>query len=253
VTGDGLDCSVDTWRAATLALLRRAGVGPDGLELTLRRRGCAPGGGGEVLLRVPPLREGLPALRLLDEGLVKRIRGTAFAERVAPAAANRLVDAARGVLNALLPDVYIFTDARSGQNAGASPGFGLSLVAETTTGCALAVDAASAPPREGGAAAERATPEELGAAVAAALLEEVQRGGCVDSTHQPLALFLAAAGPPSVAQLRLGRLTPAAVRFLRELRDIAGLSFALEAHEASGTVVATCVGLGITNTARAVT
>ena len=248
MTHDGADCSVDSWRAATLPLLRRAGVGPEGLELQLRRRGCAPGGGGEVLLRVPPLREGLPALRLLDEGLVKRIRGTAFAERVAPAASNRLVDAARGVLNALLPDVYIFTDARSGQNAGASPGFGLSLVAETTTGCTLVADAAS-----GGEAHSRATPEELGAAVASALLEEVARGGCVDSAHQPLALFLAAMGPPSVAQLRLGRLAPAAVRFLRELRDIAGLSFALEAHEASGTVVATCVGLGVTNTARAVT
>ena len=68
MTHDGADCSVDSWRAATLPLLRRAGVGPDGLELQLRRRGCAPGGGGEVLLRVPPLREGLPALRLRDEG-----------------------------------------------------------------------------------------------------------------------------------------------------------------------------------------
>jgi RNA 3'-terminal phosphate cyclase-like protein len=263
VTNDGVDASVDTWRAATLPLLRRAGI-VEGLELKLHRRGAAPGGGGEVLLRVPALRS-LPALRLTEEGLVKRVRGTAFTERVSPGAANRLVDAARGVLNALLPDVYVFTDHRAGKDAGASPGFGLSLVAETTTGCVLSADAASrgAGAGFGGAVAgagahgdgeeARQTPEALGAAVTAALLEEVARGGAVDSTHQALALYLAAVGPPEVAQLRLGRLTPAAVRFLRDLKDFTGLTFNLAPHADSGTVLATCVGLGILNTARPVT
>ncbi len=259
VTNDATDACVDTWRAATLPLLRRAGAG-DGLELTLRRRGCAPGGGGEVLLRVPALRA-LPALRLLDEGLVKRVRGTAFTERVSPGAANRCVDAARGLLNALLPDVYVFTDHRAGRDAGPSPGFGLSLVAETTTGCVLSACAAASPASAAGLAASaapagdapRQTPEELGRAVTAALLEEVSRGGCVDSAHQPLALLLCAVGPPQVAQLRLGRLTPAAVRLLRDLKEFCGLSFNLAADAKTGTVLATCVGLGVLNTARPVT
>lgn len=43
-----------------------------------------------------------------------------------------MVDGARGVLNALLADVYIFTDHMSGAAAGLSPGYGLTLVAETT-------------------------------------------------------------------------------------------------------------------------
>lgn len=43
-----------------------------------------------------------------------------------------MVDGARGVLNALLADVYIFTDHVSGKPAGLSPGYGLTLVAETT-------------------------------------------------------------------------------------------------------------------------
>ncbi len=259
MTNDGVDASIDTWRAATLPLLRRAGI-TDGLELKLHRRGAAPGGGGEVLLRVPALRS-LPALRLTEEGLVKRVRGTAFTERVSPGAANRLVDAARGVLNALLPDVYVFTDHRAGKDAGASPGFGLSLVAETTTGCVLSADGASRGAGTagfGGAAGgdgeeARQTPEALGAAVTAALLEEVARGGAVDSGHQALALYLAAVGPPEVAQLRLGRLTPAAVRFLRDLKDFTGLTFNLAPHGDTGTVLATCVGLGILNTARPVT
>jgi hypothetical protein len=54
-----------------------------------------------------------------------------------------MVDAARGVLNQLLADVYIFTDAMSGAAAGASPGYGLTLVAETTTGCLISAEAAA--------------------------------------------------------------------------------------------------------------
>ena len=64
--------------------------------------------------------------------MVKRIRGVAFSSKVSPQTCNRMVDGARGVLNALLADVYIFTDHMSGAAAGLSPGYGLTLVAETT-------------------------------------------------------------------------------------------------------------------------
>lgn len=63
--------------------------------------------------------------------------------QVPPHNTNRMVDAARGVLNQLLADVYIFTDAMSGAAAGASPGYGLTLVAETTTGCLVSAEAAA--------------------------------------------------------------------------------------------------------------
>lgn len=63
--------------------------------------------------------------------------------QVPPQNANRMVDAARGVLNQLLADVYIFTDAASGAAAGASPGYGITLVAETTSGCLLSAEAAA--------------------------------------------------------------------------------------------------------------
>ena len=46
-----------------------------------------------------------------------------------------MVDGARSVLNDLLADVYIFTDHMTGPEAGQSPGYGLMLVAETTTSC----------------------------------------------------------------------------------------------------------------------
>jgi RNA 3'-terminal phosphate cyclase-like protein len=184
---------------------------------------------------------------------VKRIRGVAFTERVSPQAANRMVDAARGVLNPLLPDVYIFTDHRSGKAAGASPGFGLSLVAETTTGCALGADGVAARGSGEGGAGEPDTPDEVGVRVAEALLAEIAASGAVDGSHQALALFLCAVGPDALASVTLGRLAPSAVRLLRDLRDFLGVTFNLEPRAEDGTVVASCVGLGIGNVARPVT
>jgi hypothetical protein len=61
--------------------------------------------------------------------------------QVSPQNANRMVDGARGVLNALLADVYVFTDSASGAAAGASPGYGAVLVAETTSGCLVSAEA----------------------------------------------------------------------------------------------------------------
>lgn len=66
--------------------------------------------------------------------MVKRVRGVAHSMRVSPQVSNRMVDGARGPLNSLLADVFIFTDHMSGPSAGNSPGFGITLVAETTSG-----------------------------------------------------------------------------------------------------------------------
>jgi hypothetical protein len=63
-------------------------------------------------------RPSLQAVNWVDEGMVKRIRGVAYSTRVSPQMANRMVDSARGVLNRLLPDVYIFTDHYTGAESG---------------------------------------------------------------------------------------------------------------------------------------
>lgn len=40
-----------------------------------------------------------------------------YCVRVSPSMANRMVDSTRSVLNQLLPDVYIYTDAVKGAEA----------------------------------------------------------------------------------------------------------------------------------------
>jgi hypothetical protein len=72
-----------------------------------------------------------------------------------------------------------------------SPGYGLALVAETTTGCIISTEATAevATPSEdrdegAGPAPEALLPEDIGARAAKQLLEEIRQGGVVDSTHQ---------------------------------------------------------------------
>lgn len=302
VTCGGLDGSVDSWRTVGLPLVRRClGVGVQAaspgdvnfaatvadaaaaalgggtvaagdLALRLVRRGVPPLGGGEVVLDVPCVRC-LPPMTLLDEGAVRRVRGVAFAARVAPAAAARAVDGARGVLNKLLADVFVFTDHAPGAaTGGLSPGYGLTLVAETTSGCLLGAEACSSreseeSSRKDPSMTNKATtisssssrpppplaPEEVGRLAAQALLDEVDRGGVCSAGHQGLLLLLAACSDASASQVRLGPLTPHAAAALRAARDVLGIEFALRPEPKSRTVFASCIGAGLRNTSRVAT
>ncbi|KAL6764647.1 RNA 3'-terminal phosphate cyclase domain-containing protein [Haematococcus lacustris] len=262
VTNDQLDPSVDVMRTVTLPLLKRLGVEDSGMELKVVKRGAKPLGGGELVLRMPIVKQ-LAHISMTDEGMVKRIRGVAYSMKVSPQNTNRMVDGARGVLNQLLADVYVFTDALSGSSSGLSPGFGLTLVAETTSGCLISAEAAAsaggrAAGGEQGAGLEAlqeplVVPEDVGRLAAQALLEEVQRGGVVDGSHQPLILTLAALGPEEMHEVRLGPLTTQAVRTLRLLRDFAGVTFNIRTERDSQTVFLSCIGAGLKNLARKTT
>ena len=47
---------------------------------------------------------------------------------------NRMIEAAKGILLQYIPDVFILTDHRKGPASGLSPGFGITLTAETING-----------------------------------------------------------------------------------------------------------------------
>lgn len=101
-------------------------------------------------------------------------------------------------------------------------------------------------------AADGVVPEDVGQLAAARLLEEVGRGGVVDTAHQPLVLLLCALGPDELNQVRLGPISGAAMRTLRLLRDFMGVTFAVQAEEESKTVFLSCLGSGFRNNARRV-
>ncbi len=102
------------------------------------------------------------------------------------------------------------------------PGFGVHLVAESNTGCFWAGEAISKPRKgnsggddeEGGvdleaesSGSEISVPEDVGRRAAHNLLEEIYRGGCVDSSAQALAFLFMALGPPDVSKMVVGPLS----------------------------------------------
>ncbi|XP_062985351.1 RNA 3'-terminal phosphate cyclase-like protein [Elgaria multicarinata webbii] len=253
VTNDQVDPSVDVLKATAIPLLKRFGIDGEELELKITRRGMPPKGGGEVVFCCP-VKKALKPIQYVDPGKIKRIRGVAYSVRVSPQIANRIVDSARSILNKFLPDIYIHTDHMKGTSSGKSPGFGLSLVAETTNGTFLSAELASNPQGEGTAV----LPEDLGTNCAKLLLEEIHRGGCVDSTNQSLVLLLMTLGQRDVSKVLLGPLSPYTIEFLRHLRSYFQVMFKIETksfeeeRKGGDKVLMTCVGVGFSNLSKTV-
>lgn len=70
--------------------------------------------------------------------------------------------------------------------------------AESSTGVLISTERAA---RKGGE-----LPEDIGRETALQLLEEVWKGGVIDSTHQPLVLMLMVLGPEDVSKVRTFKL-----------------------------------------------
>ncbi|XP_063383694.1 probable RNA 3'-terminal phosphate cyclase-like protein [Cydia fagiglandana] len=254
VTHHELDVSVDKVKAAALPILLKFILVDDGLELKVVRRGAPPLGGGEVVFRCP-VRRGVRPLQWTSWGLVKRIRGVVYALRVSPTMANRVVEAAKGVMLKFLPDVYINTDQCRGPNAGKSPGFGISLVAETNEKTYYCAESKSLEAGSG----ETTLPEDLGRECAQKLLDEIYRGGCVDSALQWLVALWMALGQKDVSVCVVGPLSDYTITFLQHLKEFFGVMFKLEvlradddddSDEETSTaqrVKMTCVGIGYVN------
>uniref|UniRef100_A0A1B6CPZ4 RNA 3'-terminal phosphate cyclase domain-containing protein n=1 Tax=Clastoptera arizonana TaxID=38151 RepID=A0A1B6CPZ4_9HEMI len=248
VTNNEIDPSVDSFKVGALSVLRKFLVVDPGLNITVKKRGMEPEGGGEVNFVCPVIRQLKPIL-VKDVGKIKRIRGTAFALRVSPALANRIVDAAKGVLLQFIPDVYISVDHLKGQQAGKSPGFGLSLYAETTTGVFLTSEAVSLPPP-----APHSIAEDIGKDAAFRLLEEISRGGCIDSSFQSLNCLYMILTQKDISQSVTGPLSPYTIEFLRHIRTFMGTIFKLEPYRGDeeeeelqlgvNKVLLTCMGCG---------
>ncbi|GJQ83263.1 hypothetical protein Trydic_g8857 [Trypoxylus dichotomus] len=200
ITSNVIDPSVDHIKMSIIPVLKRFVIDDEGIDLKVTKRGMAPLGGGEVVFSCPVQKQ-LRPIQFLDWGMVKRIRGTAYALRVSPAIANRLVESAKGTLLNFIPDVYINTDQCKGKQSGKSPGFGIHLYAETTTGVTYSAEAVSKVVSEG---IEPSIPEEVGVLAAQRLCHEIYIGGCTDSAAQSLAILCIALGQKDVSKLVTG-------------------------------------------------
>lgn len=79
-----------------------------------------------------------------------------------------------------------------------SPGYALSLLAESTTGAMHCAEAVSQP---------GVAPEDIALVATRSLLEAIHRGGCVDRQHQVLVLLMMVLGSEDVGRCRMGEPT----------------------------------------------
>lgn len=245
------DPSVDLLKGTSLPLLAKFGIS-DEVTLEVKKRGMPPDGGGQAVLHCPNVKK-LRFSKFTDQGKVKRIRGVAYSCRVSPQISNQLVAAARSVLNKFIPDIYIYTDHRKGDQAGKSPGYGIVLIAETTEGAVLAAEANSLPRGTD----NNMTAEDVGILAANYLLDEVYKGGCADTVNQSLVAIMMTLCEPNVVKFCTGPFTPYTVQCLRHIKDFYNIMFKLEtvtseegksgSNIGASKVLLTCVGVGFSN------
>ncbi|KAH9975155.1 18S rRNA biogenesis protein [Russula compacta] len=235
ITTDDKDLSVDLVRTVTLPHLEPFGIS-NGLELKIKKRGSPPLGGGEALFLCPIVKQ--------VKTLNFRIRGIAHAVRVSPQFSNRMIEAARSVLNRYIPDIYLYSDVYKGEESGKSPGYALSLVAESTTSALHCAEAVSQP---------GVAPEDIALQATRSLLSEIESGGCVDQKHQTLVLLMMVLGSEDVGRCRMAEPTERTIQFLRDVRDAFGISFKIvpaDRSSPSSHLLYSCYGTGYVNTNR---
>lgn len=260
---EGGDISADSVRTAILPLYAQFGISND-LELRiLRRSNPGPGGtggAGEVQLvfghqvRLPK------TVHVLNPGRVKKVRGVAYCTGVSASNNARMIEEARGVLNPLVADTYVFSDVSSAPYLSSTDntkpsekkkvgvGFGLSLVAESSTGCLYSADVASPP--SGGV-----TPEDIGRQCAYQLLESISLGGCVSLAAAPTMLTLMAMGSEDVGRVQLGRHvlgSEVVIGLARDLRALGASAWGIRdaVSGSEGDLVVSVVGRGVGNVGR---
>ncbi|KAL8717371.1 MAG: hypothetical protein Q9225_005375 [Loekoesia sp. 1 TL-2023] len=259
------DVSADTVRTAILPLYAKFGIS-NNIELRILRRSNpgsrGKGGAGEVQLVFGHQVRFPKTLHLLNGGRIKRIRGIAYCTGV-PASNNaRMIEAARGILNPMAADTYIFSDVSSAPHLSSKDrasshvrtktgiGFGLSMVAESSTGCLYSADVVS-PPTGG------VPPEDLGQQCAHQLLESVAAGGAVSLVAAATVLPLMAMSSEDVGRVQIGKDVISNEQIIGLGRDMKAFGLSAwgfrEATDQKSEVVVSVVGRGVGNVGRKIT
>jgi len=129
-------------------------------------------------------------------------------------------------------------DNTNDDNNNIASGYGLSLIAESTNGVLISVHQQHN---------NNITAEEFGEYVSKLFLQEISYGGTVDTSIQSIILILMALCPEDVSRIRLGRISQHTVQILRLIREMLGVSFKLREDEETGTIFASCMGIGYSN------
>ncbi|KAG7662853.1 uncharacterized protein J8A68_003623 [[Candida] subhashii] len=210
------DTGVDAIKWGLLPIMEKFGVRE--VSLHILKRGSPPLGGGEVHLLCNSLIPQPLTIHALDIPKFSAIRGVAYCTRVSPSVVNRMIDAARKVLKPTGVEVNITADVWRGENAGKSPGFGITLVAESKKGWRIVAE---------GVGKAASLPEELGESIAYQLLEELTKSAVMGSYQLLLTLVYMTIGKEDVGRVKIHK-SQVDESLIHNLRDIQQV-FATEA------------------------
>ena len=219
ITNNDIDCSVDSFQMSTCLLMQKLIVG-DNVEFKIKKRGVLPNGKGEVYFKIPIVTNFAP-FDWKDEGKIKRVRGIAFTSKLQSSYSRALIDSCRGVLNNFLPDVYIMNDNYKDKNLNEiSPGYGLSLCAETKNGFYLCSDGINDINNLDKNA------NDVAKEITLKFLNQIYCAGCINSNNQGLFLFLMALAEKNyVSYMKIGKITNYTKGVLILINKLLGVKF----------------------------
>jgi RNA 3'-terminal phosphate cyclase-like protein len=141
-----------------------------------------------------------------------------------------------------LVDTFIYSDAARGDEAGKSPGFGVTIVAETKAGWPIVAE---------GVGTKGSVPEDLGRDVALKLLEEISLRGTISSCQATMAIIFMVLGKEDIGRLLLGKgiITPKIVRLLRYIKAFWNLEAMLK-EENDHELICTIKGTGFVSSSK---
>ena len=164
-------------------------------RLSIIRPGYVPRGGGIIEVEVEPVAGRLKPIRLVKQGDVTEIQGTALSSHLEERkVSERMVGKCNEVLesNGYSAQIEIIHDTLAFQRGAA-----LAIYAETSSGCIIGADRAGEP---------RRASEDIGRYVARSLIEDLATGAAVDRYSADQLIFYAALAD-GVSEYRIPRLT----------------------------------------------
>ncbi|EGW33026.1 uncharacterized protein SPAPADRAFT_49951 [Spathaspora passalidarum NRRL Y-27907] len=241
---DPNDTGVDAIKWGLLPIMEKFGVRE--VSLHIIKRGSPPLGGGEVHLLCNSLIPQPLTIHALDVPKFSAIRGVAYCTRVSPSTVNRMIEAARQVLRPTGVEVNITADVWRGENAGKSPGFGITLVAESKKGWRVIAE---------GVGKAASLPEDLGEVVAYQVLQELTNSGVVGRYQLLLSLVYMTIGKEDVGRIKIHKqqVDENLINGLRDIKDVFGTEAFLkdaEELEEQDFMTISIKGVGFTNVSK---
>ncbi|KAL4235925.1 hypothetical protein ACF0H5_004315 [Mactra antiquata] len=204
-------------------------------DCEIARRGYFPKGGGEVFVKVYPVKE-LTPVTMLDPGKVTCIYGRAFVAGVLPVRiAHEMAENCERAIRQDFKDVPVKIEIVKETNCVGN-GTGIIVCADTDTGCTFGAS---------GLGKKGVPAHVVGKETGESLLNQLCHGGCVDDFLQDqLIILMALANGKS--KIRCGPVTLHSETAIHVAKQLTDAKFTVNKISAGQTVIE-CEGIGLKN------